>query len=63
MPVDREGGMKRLAILFARLSVCKAQAPGAHPHGAPPGQVRKALSRRGSRDAAVTCHGRVMIVD
>jgi hypothetical protein len=62
--------MKRLAVLglflFACASGCKVHAPVGHPHGAPPGQVKKALYRCGScgvtRDVAVTCHGKIMVV-
>ena len=59
--------MKTLAaLLLIAVAGCKVHAPGGHPHGAPPGQVKKAMYRCG--DCGVTkavggsCHGKVMIL-
>ena len=63
--------MKQLAalLLFAvAASGChRPHVPGPlHPHGAPPGQVRKAMYRCGdcgiTKAAGGSCHGKVMIL-
>ena len=62
--------MKRLAallLLVATVAGCKVHPHGpVHPHGAPPGQVKKAVYKCGScgvtQSAAGTCHGKALIV-
>jgi hypothetical protein len=63
--------MKRLAalgliLLACAAAGCKVHAPVGHPHGAPPGQVKKAFYRCGTcgvtRDVGGSCHGKVMIL-
>jgi len=52
-----------LAVLF--LGGCKVHSPIGHPHGAPPGQVKKAY-RCGTcgvtKSVAGNCHGKVMVL-
>jgi hypothetical protein len=59
--------MKKLAILLlAALSGCRVHSPAGHPHGAPPGQVKKAVYRCHScgttRGSADFCHGKLMVI-
>ena len=62
--------MKKLAalLLIAVASGCAHPSHGGmtHPHGAPPGQVKKAMYRCGdcgiTKAAGGSCHGKVMIL-
>jgi hypothetical protein len=63
--------MKKLAaLLLAAVGTAGCHRPHvsgpAHPHGAPPGQVKKAVYRCGdcgiTKAAAGSCHGKVMIL-
>jgi hypothetical protein len=60
--------MKKIAVLLlAALSGCVVHnAPSGHPHGAPPGQVKKAVYRCHScgttRGSADFCHGKLMVI-
>lgn len=53
-----------LLLLFA-LAGCKTHLPGGHPHGAPPGQVKK-MYRCGScgitKGGPGSCHGAALIL-
>ena len=58
--------MKTLAALLALALMSGCKVHPSHPHGAPPGQVKKAVYKCGScgvtKSAAGTCHGSALII-
>ena len=64
--MSKAAALALTAFLSIAASGCVVHGNKPHPHGAPPGQVKKALYKCGTcgitQEAKGSCHGKVMIL-